>query len=92
MRGTIEISMYPLDESYVGPIRQFIERLHDAAQGAYIRRTGGTFTMHVLRRERNASRLRCGQSNATSHPPRVSRSPDATSPAATAKRASTTFV
>ncbi len=29
MRGTIEISMYPLDESYVGPIRQFIERLHE---------------------------------------------------------------
>ncbi len=29
MRGTVEISMYPLDESYIGPIRQFIDSLNE---------------------------------------------------------------
>jgi uncharacterized protein YqgV (UPF0045/DUF77 family) len=28
MRGTIEISMYPLNESFVEPIKDFIERLN----------------------------------------------------------------
>jgi uncharacterized protein YqgV (UPF0045/DUF77 family) len=28
MRGTIEISMYPLNESFVEPIKDFIQRLN----------------------------------------------------------------
>ncbi len=29
MRGTVEISMYPLNESFVEPIKAFIERLNE---------------------------------------------------------------
>ncbi len=71
---------------------QHLERLHGAAEVARIGCARGPVAVQVLRGQRNASRLRSGESDAPPHPPRVSRSPAATLPAATEKRASTVVV